>query len=204
MIDRRKTPPRDAGFTLIEMTVVLVVMGTLMAALMFAVSITLKVSPDTENRIDDARSTRSLATWLAQDTTSAPAVSPAGPQGGLNTSPTSATDPSGANACGGDGQNILHLTWTETMTDTDTYVANYRFVSSGPDARVVRYTCSQRGTDPVTSPRRQNLTPNLDASAPPVATFDSAANVVSFTLTGKNGETVLIETSSRNPSDYFP
>lgn len=204
MTAQAATPPRDAGFTLIEMTIVMVIMGTLMAALAIAVSVTLKVAPSTEDRIDDARTTRSLSTWLAQDTTSAPPVIPPGPQGGMNTDPTSASDPSGANTCSGQGQNILHLSWTETLIATDTYFANYRFVVDGTDARVVRYTCSQRGTDPVTIPYRQNLTPSLDASAPPVATYDAAANVLSFTLTGKTGETVLIETSSRNPSDFYP
>lgn len=201
---RDDAPPGDAGFTLIEMTIVIVVMGTLMAALAMAVSITLRAAPDNEDRIDDARSTRSLSTWLAQDTTSTPPVIPEGAYGGMNTTSTSASDPSGANACGGNGQNIVHMTWTETTTGTTTYVANYRFVGDATQARVARYTCSKTGADPFTPPRTQLLTPNLDASAAPIANFDSTSNLLSFTLTGKTGETVLIETSSRNPSDFFP
>jgi hypothetical protein len=119
----------------------------------------------------------------------------------MNTSPTDAA--SGANDCGGAGQNIVHMTWTETFTSTDTYVANYRFVGDGITARAARYTCSRQGTGPFTTPRAQFLTPMLDAAAPPIGDFDTTANVLSFTLTGQTGETVLIETSSRNPSDFF-
>ena len=194
-------PSRDAGFTLIEMTISLVIMGTLMAALALAVSVTLRAAPTASDRIDDSRTTRSLSTWLAQDTTSTPNVIPAGDYGGINTSPTAAND---NNYCGGDGQNIVHMSWTETFASTDTYVANYRFVGDGITARVARYTCSRRGTGPFTAPRAQFLTPLLDATAPPVGNFDETANKLEFTLTGQNGETVLIQTSSRNPSDFFP
>ena len=183
------------------MTVSLVIMGTLMAALALAVSVTLRAAPTASDRIDDSRTTRGLSTWLAQDTTSTPKVIPAGPLGGMNTSPTDAA--SGANDCGGAGQNIVHMTWTETFASTDTYVANYRFVGDGITARVARYTCSRQGTGPFTTPRAQFLTPMLDAAAPPIGDFDTTANVLSFTLTGQTGETVLIETSSRNPSDFF-
>ena len=205
MSKRSTEPPSpDAGFTLIEVTIVLVVMGTLMAALSLAVSVALRSAPSSEDRIDDSRTTRSLSTWLAQDTTSTPPVEPAGAFGGLDTSPTGASDPAGSNDCGGEGQNIVHLTWAETVTGTTTFVSNYRFVNTATGARVARYTCSQTGTDPFTSPRTQMLTPTLDAAAPPVANFDAASNLLSFTLTGLSGETVLIETSSRNPSDFFP
>lgn len=200
----RHGPSGDAGFTLIETSIVLVIMGTLMAALAMAVSVTLRAAPSAADRIDDSRTTRSLSTWLAQDTTSTPSVSPAGPHGGINTSPTAATDPSGANDCGGQGQNIVHMTWTESITSTTTYVANYRFVGDDVRARVARYTCSQHGTDPFTAPREQFLTPMLDAAAAPIGNFDVATSLLSFNLTGQAGETVLIETSSRNPSDFFP
>jgi hypothetical protein len=187
------------------MTVSLVIMGTLMAALALAVSVTLRAAPTASDRIDDSRTTRGLSTWLAQDTTSTPNVVPADPlYGGINTSPTAASD---NNDCGGDGQNIVHLSWTETFASTDTtdtYVANYRFVGDGITARVARYTCSRQGTGPFTAPRAQFLTPLLDATAPPVGNFDETANKLEFTLTGQNGETVLIQTSSRNPSDFFP
>jgi prepilin-type N-terminal cleavage/methylation domain-containing protein len=197
--EREDQRSRDAGFTLIEMTVSLVIMGTLMAALALAVSVTLRAAPTASDRIDDSRTTRGLSTWLAQDTTSTPNI-PAGPAGGMDTSPTS-----GANDCKGEGQNIVHMSWTETFASTDTYVANYRFVGDGITARVARYTCSRQGADgDFTTSRAQFLTPLLDAAAPPVGDFDETANVLSFTLTGQTGETVLIETSSRNPSDFFP
>lgn len=195
----------DAGFTLVEVTIVIVIMGMLMAALAMAISITLRTAPDTEARIDDARSTRGLATWLSYDTTSTPPFLPEKTQGGidLTTSPTANN-----NDCGGQGSNIVHLQWTEKTTATTVYVANYRFVVDAGVGKVIRYACFKTGTGSFVPRSQQKVAPDLDGASPPTAsaTFNAAGNVteIAFTLTGKTGETVLVETSSRNPSDFFP
>jgi hypothetical protein len=52
-----------------------------------------------------------------------------------------------------------------------------------------------------------NLTSSLATSQPPIVTLnrDGAGDVdsVTFTLTAKSGENVLVETGPRNPTEYF-
>ena len=240
MMRIRHTAERDdQGFTVIEVLIVIVVMGTLMSTLAAALVIALKTAPSTEARLDDARSTRGLATWLSYDTTSAPPFLPEEAQGGIDITP-------GANDCGGAGTNLLHLKWTENSFSQRTYVANYRFVDSG---EIVRYYCTQSGTDAPVALSARTLTRGLDPDDPPtvsVTTFIETVTVnpvtpptwtvtttttdatattattntasvvknkevlakagatVSFLLNGVSGEEVLVDTSSRNPSSFFP
>ena len=236
----RHTAERDdQGFTVIEVLIVIVVMGTLMSTLAAAIVISLRTAPNTEARLDDARSTRALATWLSYDTTSAPPFLPEQAQGGIDLAST-------ANDCGGAGANLLHLQWTERSFTPRTYVANYRFVED----EIIRYYCAQsegddfvtlsarrltRGLDPadpptvtVTTiietvtvnagppPAWTVTTPTTDATATTTATSTTAVvgpdevvarpgeATVRFLLNGASGEQVLVDTSSRNPSSFFP
>lgn len=183
----------------------IVLSGVLVAALSTAISVAIRVTPTSEDRIDDARSTRSLSTWLSHDTTSAPAFLPEQAAGGFN---ITTTDDGTNNICGGLGANIVHLRWTETVNSTTSYVSNYRFVVDGDSAAVRRYTCYSEDGDPYVSVADRSVTPALDPMQPPVATTttDASGNVavLSFSLAGRSGETILIETASRNPSDFFP
>lgn len=196
--------PRDAGFTLTEMLIVMVLTGVIMAALSAALSVTLRVTPMSEDRIDDARSTRLLSTWLANDTTSTPPFIPEQPIGGFNIDPV---NDGTNNLCNGLGDNVIQMRWTETITSSTEYVANYRFVVDGDAARIHRYTCASEMGDPFTFLAAHSLTPSLDPSQVPSTTVTTGPNgkvtVVSFTLVGISGENVLIETTSRNPSDFF-
>ncbi|RLE17726.1 MAG: hypothetical protein DRJ50_13685, partial [Actinobacteria bacterium] len=111
----------DRGFTLIELLIVTVLLGLLTTVLAAAIVVSLKTLPATEQRVDDARSTRGLATWLSHDTTSAPRFTPATSQGGLVFGPGA-----GSNECAGSGDNLVHLQWTEQTSISQTFVANYR------------------------------------------------------------------------------
>lgn len=197
----QRTSRDDEGFTLIEMLIVLTIMGTIVAALSMAFLVIVKVNPSTELRIDDARTTRGLATWLSHDTTSAPRFEPEQAEGGIDTS-------SGRNDCGAPGSNILHLTWFEESFLDREYVANYRFVIDGAEATIVRYTCSRTvpsvgfsGTAGI------NLTSGLDPATPPLIVLNrnatSEVESVDFFLTAISGESVLLQTGSRNPTDSF-
>jgi prepilin-type N-terminal cleavage/methylation domain-containing protein len=203
-VQRAGAVRRDSGFTLVEVTITIVIMGVLMAAMSMAISIVLRTSPGTTDRIDDARSTRGLSTWLAQDTMSTPPYLGETAQGGVN---IDTADTGDNNDCGGAGQNIVHLQWRERATTTMTFVANYRFVVENGSGYVTRYICSQEGSSAFEAGSAVRLTPALDPTAPPQAAvvLDAANEVelISFTLTGKSGETVLIDTSSRNPADFF-
>lgn len=198
-------PERDGGFTLVELLLTMLISGVLIASLATAISVAIQTTPTSERRIDDARSTRSLSTYLAQDTTSTPPFAPEQGEGGFN---VSTVDGPENNDCGAEGTNIVHLQWTETVVERKTYVANYRFVIEDGAGRVRRVTCSAPDGEPYSATSSIFLTPRLDPGAAPVAslTLDAVGNVesMSFTLTGQSGETVLVEVASRNPSEFFP
>lgn len=201
-----QTRTTDGGFTLIETVLVIVVTGILMAAVSMSIVVAIKAAPSTEQRLDDARATRGLATWLSHDTTSTPPFLPEQAQGGINitTSPTADN-----NDCGGNGSNLLHLQWTEQATVDRTFVANYRFVVDGGEGRIVRYSCWRQSlSGPFGNFFQLNITSGLSTATPPVVTVDQPVGSdvlsVSFQLTGQSGEQVLVETGSRNPADFFP
>lgn len=190
----------DGGFTLVELLVVITVFGTVMSALSLAFVVIVRTTPDTETRIDDARSTRGLATWLSHDTTSAPPFLPAqAAYGGIDLT-------SGADDCSvALGDNILHLTWLEDGFGTKTYVANYRYVTTGSESRIVRFSCLDAGVG-FSAPVSINLTSGLDPAEQPIVTPNFVgADVASvdLLLTAKSGQKVLIQTGSRNPVEFY-
>ena len=195
---------RDAGFTLVELVVAISLVGLVTTVLAAAIVVSLRTTPDTENRLDDARATRALATWLSHDTTSAPRFLPLqADQGGIDLSTGSTPDPCGT----GVGENLVHLQWTETSFVTTTHVANYRFVVNGDQGQIRRYSCSKVGDGSFSAASSRLLTSKLDPAQPPVVVPDPATGDVStltFQLVGKSGETVAIETGSRNPAEFFP
>lgn len=196
----------DDGLTVIEILLSVVLTATLVGALSAALLVALRTTPTTEDRIDDARSTRMLSTWLSQDTMSTPPFLPETSAGGFDVA-TAATPTN--NRCGGDGTNVLHMRWTETVFAPVSYVANYRFVVEGDAARIYRLICKSENGAPYQLLTRRAITPNLDPTAVPVtdvATDATTGNVevVAFQLVGLSGEAVRIETSSRNPSEFFP
>ena len=163
-----------------------------------------QTTPTSERRIDDARSTRSLSTYLAQDTTSTPPFAPEQGEGGFN---VSTVDGPENNDCGAEGTNIVHLQWTETVVERKTYVANYRFVIEDGAGRVRRVTCSAPDGEPYAATSSIFLTRARSRCSPGcVADVGRRRQrrAMSFTLTGQSGETVLVEVASRNPSEFFP
>lgn len=195
----------DSGFTLIEVLIVTVVLGVVTSAIAVSFSVIVRATPQTEVRVDDARSTRGLATWLAHDTTSAPPFIPEQAQGGINVTQSATAD---NNDCGGSGNNILHLQWLEDGFVNQTFVANYRYVDNGTQGMVVRYTCSRVGAAPFAGTAVQNLTSGLAPASSPVAIpvmgAPGKATSVDFQLTALSGETVFVQTGSRNPTEFFP
>lgn len=209
-LDRRAAPDPDSGTTVVELLFTIVIVGLVMGTLALAVTTSLRVAPDTETRIDDARATRSLATWLATDTISAPPFLPEQAQGGIVLDP----DPlrTDNNDCGQPGENLVHLQWVETTDAERTFVSNYRWVTE-PDGTtsIARHACLRTGPPPaafvmLTS---RTLTSGLSASQHPTVTaiFHPVTGDVTqlrFELTGATGEVVQLDTGSRNPAEFFP
>ena len=196
---------QEGGFTLIELLMVVTMIGIIASAVAVSFAVIVRSTPQTEIRIDDARSTRALATWLSHDTTSAPRFIPEQATGGIDVTQTPTAD---NNDCGGAGSNILHLQWTEDGFVDRTFVANYRYVDDGTEGRVVRYACSQVGAGPFTGTSEQKLTSGLASGVSPVATpvtgGPGEATSIDFELTALSGETVLVQTGSRNPTEFYP
>jgi hypothetical protein len=189
---------------MVELLIVISLIAIIVPCLAVAFSVIVRTTPNTQIRIDDARSTRGLATWLSHDTTSAPRFQPLTDQGGIDTSP-------GVNTCNGAGVNLLHLQWTEHGFQDRTFVASYRFVPQGAEARVVRYTCSATGSGSFSGTRSIGLTSGLSPSQPPEVVLQPVGRLsgdpvesVDMILTAVSGERVLVQTGSRNPSDFFP
>lgn len=202
---RPSSDRRDDGFTLIETLMVMAVMSIIITALAVSFTVIVRVSPDTELRIDDARSTRGLSTWLAHDTTSAPRFQPEQPVGGIDT--TASRDSCG----GGPGANMIHFTWTEDSFLDRVFTSSYRFVVDGDEGRIVRVTCSRTTSSSFGAPSIVNLTSGLDPATPPTVTLNrvdpidplSEVESVDFRLTATSGAAVLVQTGSRNPTDGF-
>lgn len=195
----------DHGFTLVEVLIVMMILGIVVTSIAAAFSVIVRATPATEVRVSDARSTRGLATWLSHDTTSAPRFAPSTAQGGIGVHPSNDDCLVGGSA----NTNVLHLSWNENGFSNRTWVANYRYVVDGDEARIVRYTCSRSGSGPFTGAEALNLTAGLNPSTPPVVVLNPGSDPtlvesIDFLLTATSGETVLVQTGSRNAAEFFP
>lgn len=136
-----RVPNRDEGMTLVEIVIVTALLGLVASVIAAAVVTVLKVTPEATFRVDDARSTRGLQTWLVRDIASTPPnlISLAEPEGYV----FAGTDPStvGAVLCGGTPATmILHLAWSE---ETDLYFTTYHIDGD----RIVRSKCGTETGD---------------------------------------------------------
>lgn len=144
---RHRAVHADRGLTLIELVIVTTLLG-LVATVISAVFVTvLRTAPPAQFRIDDARSTRGLQSWLARDIASTPPNSTivVGEGGYI----FSGVEPSGPGNCGiTTGINVVHMTWVENGGTGESFYANYRLVPKGADNKIVRYICSTSAPSP--------------------------------------------------------
>jgi prepilin-type N-terminal cleavage/methylation domain-containing protein len=210
MMAARRLRRTAHGFTLIEVLIVVSVLGLVMTALAAAAIVIGRVAPSNEFRVDDARSTRGLQTWLAQDVSSTPTFLPVdSTYGGFNFAP-------GADPCGaGAGVNVVELRWKEHVgSGTQEWIVNYRLEpqSSGTGYEVARHTCGAFGSV------RLRLTSAVLNNSPCGAPSASNSGYAKATLTGgrvsnlrvcmtvnsKGGaETITLDIAPRNPSEAF-
>ena len=196
--------PPDRGFTLIDVTIAIGLLGVLLAALSAALVITLKAAPVSAQRIDDARATRGLATWLAHDATSAPPHEPAEPQGGLVVG-----DGPGSNLCAAPGAGLVQLVWREDAAVQRMFVAGYRVLDGAGDdgSTISRITCVSTNGGSYQRLGEIRLVSGLDPAHLPTVSLVRDANgdvaILSLRMVGVAGETVVIDTSSRNPAESF-
>ncbi len=124
----------DAGFTLPEVLIVVILLGLLMPVLAMAFSVVVRTNPTSSDRADDSRSLLNLTNWLSQDVSSTSEdgfyIGSSAPTGGCLASSLPASS-----------VNLLELHWREGSSH---FVTNYRFVSTGPTkGQIFRYACMQ-------------------------------------------------------------
>ena len=194
--DTRAVETRDAGFTLVEMLIVVMMTGVIAVVIAATVIVSFRTFPDVEDRADTAITLQGLTTWLPPDVDSA----------NPGQFDTSASAPSGCT--GADpGVNLLRLNWEETaFGKTTNYVVNYRFVVSGLNYRIKRVSCS--GTSALGAPLVRDVTGALPATTPTVTPRDTNSDglddTVTFTIVTLAGTTVDIDAASKNPHETIP
>lgn len=135
---RQRSADGDAGMTLPEVLITMVIMGTVMTALVGATTVILRQQDNSSGRLNNARSEQSVGIWLPSDLASAedvvtePGASPCGTQ-----------CPPGVNV---GGSNALMLSWTGTIAgDTESIptrtTVSYRYVQVGDEWQVIRVKC---------------------------------------------------------------
>lgn len=172
---------RSTGFTLIEVLISITILGVIMSVLALAMGAILRTVPTNAERVDEARYTRSLQSFLLRDLLSTPRDS-------------IETDPVQGLCSPGDGTaNLVQLVWDDNST---THVADYRFA---PNGDVERITC-QGPLGALGAPTRRTLvhgvtsataiycTTSCQAGATLTLTFDRGPGTgpIQLTLTARN------------------
>ena len=153
---------RDAGFTLPEVLVSVLITGVLVAALASAVSLMVGQTKNNQGRLANSRSEQSVGMWLPSDLASAEQV---------DTTPSSV--PCTGNCPPGidlGGSNALMLTWTGSVAGTTeaittTTTVSYRYVQNGDEFEIVRVLCESVGG---AAPTCSQVVVLHDVPAPPV------------------------------------
>lgn len=161
----------DRGFTLIEVVIVVLMIGIITAAVSASVAATLRHTPPTEVRADDARSMQGLVTWLPQDVD-------ATPPNGFNRDTT--YFPCAGVPTYGFGHNVLSAEWEERSGTTTAFAASYRYERVNGKWTMSRYVCDDGGTGTMGNAIRINLTsemPEWDPADPPASIQMCSANV---------------------------
>ena len=137
--DRRR---RDAGLTLTELVVTVMLLGLVVSSLTAAVIVMVREQDNTGGRLNVARSEASIATWLPGDLASSETVDVS-----AGASPCGTSCP--ATAVTG-GSNAIMLSWTSLEAGrTDAVVSqinvSYRYVQQGDSYDLVRVQCQRVG-----------------------------------------------------------
>ena len=133
----------DAGMTLPEVLICVVVLGMIMTVLSSAIIVTLRQQDNTTGRLNVARSEQTIGMWIPADLSSADTV---------DTSPD--VTPCGAPTCDGidlqAGSNVLLLSWSTELGEGRTTTTNvsYHFApaADGADFELTRIVCTSAGS----------------------------------------------------------
>ncbi len=191
-----RTTTRDAGFTLPELVIAIVVTGIIVPVIAAAIVLTLKTTPSTTARADAGVAIQGIATWLPADVDS---TAP----GGMNANPAAVSGCQGTDP----GRNVLRLTWQETFRGVRVdYVAAYRLVDRGTTAHIVRLSCS--GSPTLGAPVVLSLSGMLAKTQPTVTLSDGDGDGLNdrvlLSVTTAAGPEVFIDAVTKNPNQPAP
>ena len=191
---------RDGGFTLTEVLIVMVIMGTFATVLAATFSVIARNTPAAEARTDAARSVQGLVTWLPEDVDATP---PDGFSSAWNRWDCAGSAP---------GKNVLHMTWVEPRGTHDVvYAVSYQYVFDGAEWAIGRYSCDDSGTGVMGPAAGINLTAELpvwdDATPPTTVTFaptSGAVETATLSVGTLVGVDVVIDAAPKNPDETLP
>jgi prepilin-type N-terminal cleavage/methylation domain-containing protein len=133
MSDRSRSRD-DAGFTLPELLISVVVLGLIVGVISAGIIVTMRTANTSKARTALAVDQQFVATYLPYDLASATAYS--------TSTTTAGTPPPVLNGIGLPGTNVLELTWKETVGgNTKYYAVSYRYVKNGTSFELWRYRC---------------------------------------------------------------
>jgi len=144
---RRAVRRLDAGMTLPEVLITMMIMGTLLTAMVGATTVILRQQDNSEGRLNNARSEQNVGIWLPSDLASAEdVITDAG------ASPCGTMCPPGINV---GGSNALMLSWTGTIAGATESIptrttVSYRYVQVGEEFQIIRVACVSINTAPPT------------------------------------------------------
>lgn len=190
------TGRRDAGFTLTELLITIVVSGIIVPVIAMAIVVSLRTLPGVGDRADAGVAVQGITTWLPSDVDSTE-------PGGIDANPATASGCQGTDP----GTNVIRLTWTETFrAATVRYVADYRFVVKGTSGHIVRISCS--GSPTLGVPATLSMSGLLTDDAPGVTITDSnldgRSDRVRLSVKTLAGPEVFIDAVSKNLGQTLP
>ena len=134
----------DAGFTLPELLIVLVLSGTLVAVISMAISVMLRATPQAEARLAESKDITFLQTWIPVDLATA-INSYSSPNDAVVKAALVANPPHISYNATLEGTNVLTLVVPNAKTNKLEIIV-YRYVKVGDEYQLVRYRISNPGT----------------------------------------------------------
>jgi hypothetical protein len=149
-VNKFKDTRRDAGLTLPEVLISVLITATICASLAVATRVIARQSDNTEGRLNNARSEQNIGIWMPTDLASAEEVVLEN-----DASPCGTQCPADAAAIIANSSNTLMLIWhgTEpgpTSVIPTTTKVSYRYGLFDGEYQVVRISCRTAGTAPPT------------------------------------------------------
>lgn len=137
---RRRRARADAGFTLPELVITVMVVGVVMATLSSVVVVVARQETASDGRLNNARSEQTLGMWMPADLASASSVDVAASASpcGTQCPSTSATE----------GSNMVMLSWQTMLAPgapptMQTTNVSYRYVQGADSWKMVRVQCDR-------------------------------------------------------------